>query len=41
MPLNRITADSITDGTVIASDIEFAYQERLAKHYQYAYDRCK
>ena len=22
-------------------DIEFAYQERLAKHYQYAYDRCK
>ena len=22
-------------------DEEFAYQEKLAKHYQYAYDRCK
>jgi hypothetical protein len=22
-------------------DEEFAYQEKLAKHYQYAYDRCR
>ena len=22
-------------------DAEYAYQEKLAKHYQYSYDRCK
>jgi hypothetical protein len=33
--------DGLKPPTKAEIDVEMAYQEKLAKHYQYAYDRCK
>ena len=33
--------DRLPPPTKAEIDVELAYQEKLAKHYQYAYDRCK
>jgi hypothetical protein len=33
--------DGLPPPTKAEIDVEMVYQEKLAKHYQYAYDRCK